>query len=142
MGERVSVHPWPTIQVKLKLATQHINHTKMFTNILINTMIAITSFAFGVIINDFPLPEKGAQEEKDENHILQQKNAILERENEEIRAANEGWYNKSIKDTANAKAAMLKFDEVKHGLYMCITVLSSLIAVNASCMFMIMVFVK
>ena len=138
MGKRLAVHPWPTIQVKLKVATQNINHTKMLTNILISSMIAITSFAFGVIINDFP-PEKASQEEKDENHILQQKNAILERENEEIRAANEGWYNKSLKDAANAKAAMLKFDEVKHGLYMCIIVLSSVIAVNASCMFMIIV---
>jgi hypothetical protein len=87
-------------------------------------VISLSTFIFGIAIGFLSLEDQISPTER---KILEQQNAQLERENEELQDANDEWYEKSEKDALEKRQA----DEKLRGLYLCIGVLSTIIAVNA-----------
>jgi hypothetical protein len=95
-------------------------------------IVAIATFLIGTFVGI--LSTENEPSVASEINILEQKNAMLERENEELREANEDWYEKSQEKAAEKRLA----DEKLRGLYICIGVLASIIAVNTGSMYSVM----
>jgi hypothetical protein len=94
-------------------------------------IVALSTFVLGIAIGLLSSEDPHASAE---HKILEQTNAQLERENEELQEANEEWYDKCEKEAAQKRQA----DEKLRGLYLCVGVLGSIIAVNSVSSYIIM----